>query len=258
VKIKFISTVDSALIYILTHLLNTLYTHIMSSRLNNQRRPKRAGGRKSKVALSRYTAYERSSLTFLDPHRYMTFKYYASFTFTVTLGTAVQQTMNLNSLFDPDRTGVGHQPYGYDQMAALYNRYRVLRTKFKITFGTGVGSANVLVLPLNGLLPTAITTQATYDTAAENPRSRVSIQGGQGAPSITFHGNIALNNLNGCTMLEYKADDRFEAQIGASPTEVMVLNIAVLNLTVATLTVPADVTLSFYTDLHDPISLGGS
>ena len=29
---------------------------------------------------------------------------------------------NLNSIFDPNRTGFGHQPYGHDQLAGLYNR----------------------------------------------------------------------------------------------------------------------------------------
>ena len=31
----------------------------------------------------------------------------------------------LNSLFDPDFTGTGHQPQGYDNMALQYNRYIV-------------------------------------------------------------------------------------------------------------------------------------
>lgn len=37
-----------------------------------------------------------------------------------------------NSLFDPDYTGVGHQPYGFDQWATLFNHYVVLGSK--ITF----------------------------------------------------------------------------------------------------------------------------
>ena len=36
-----------------------------------------------------------------------------------------KQYMRMNSLFDPDQTGTGHQPYYFDQFAALYNRYTV-------------------------------------------------------------------------------------------------------------------------------------
>ncbi len=43
-----------------------------------------------------------------------------------TDGTASQtHTFRGNSLFDPDRTGTGNQPYGFDQWAAFYGKYRV-------------------------------------------------------------------------------------------------------------------------------------
>lgn len=37
-----------------------------------------------------------------------------------------------NSLYDPDYTSVGGQPYMYDQLAAIYNRYRVYSMSFKL------------------------------------------------------------------------------------------------------------------------------
>ena len=40
----------------------------------------------------------------------------------------------LNSLFDPDFTGTGHQPQGYDNMALQYNRYIVYGVSIKIEF----------------------------------------------------------------------------------------------------------------------------
>jgi len=38
----------------------------------------------------------------------------------------------LNCAFDPDLTGVGHQPMGFDQMSALWKSYRVTRVDFKV------------------------------------------------------------------------------------------------------------------------------
>lgn len=35
------------------------------------------------------------------------------------------QVFSLNSVFDPDTTGVGHQPRGFDQWSAVYGSYRV-------------------------------------------------------------------------------------------------------------------------------------
>jgi len=37
----------------------------------------------------------------------------------------VNNSFNANSLYDPDQTGTGHQPNGYDTLSALYSRYLV-------------------------------------------------------------------------------------------------------------------------------------
>ena len=39
-----------------------------------------------------------------------------------------------NSIFDPNYTGVGHQPMGHDEWSQSYNHYAVLGSKIKVTF----------------------------------------------------------------------------------------------------------------------------
>lgn len=56
---------------------------------------------------------------------------------TKTLGAstgAVHHAFQINNIFDPDATGVGHQPAFYDKWSALYSMYRVLGCKWTITF----------------------------------------------------------------------------------------------------------------------------
>lgn len=43
-------------------------------------------------------------------------------------------TYSANGLFDPNITGVGHQPMGYDQLTSMYNRYIVMGGKIEIDF----------------------------------------------------------------------------------------------------------------------------
>ena len=43
-----------------------------------------------------------------------------------------------NSLFDPNLTGVGHQPRGFDELAAIYDHYCVIGSKIKVTFESDV------------------------------------------------------------------------------------------------------------------------
>lgn len=52
------------------------------------------------------------------------------------------QTWCLNALYDPDTTGTGHQPMGFDQLAALYGRYLVTGAKITTTFESRSVNAN--------------------------------------------------------------------------------------------------------------------
>ena len=38
-----------------------------------------------------------------------------------------------NSLYDPDLSGVGHQPMGFDEMSARYLHYQVLGSRIKVS-----------------------------------------------------------------------------------------------------------------------------
>lgn len=59
----------------------------------------------------------------------MTYYHSAGLTSQLALtGQGSSYVFKLNSLHDPDATGVGHQPYGRDQWAAFYNKYYVYKT----------------------------------------------------------------------------------------------------------------------------------
>jgi len=54
--------------------------------------------------------------------------------------------MNLNGLYDPNFTGVGHQPYGFDQLTPFYNNYLVRAFKVTLIANTIGGTAEVAVV----------------------------------------------------------------------------------------------------------------
>lgn len=52
----------------------------------------------------------------------------------VQIGGRTVQQFRINSIYDPDYSGVGTQPLGRDLLAGMYNYYRVLQTDFKCEF----------------------------------------------------------------------------------------------------------------------------
>lgn len=60
-------------------------------------------------------------------------KYVETFTLTAT-GVPSSYVFRANSMFDPNLTGVGHQPMYFDQYAALYNHYTVIGSKITFQF----------------------------------------------------------------------------------------------------------------------------
>jgi len=135
-------------------------------------------------------------------------------------------TFRLNSTFDPDLTGTGHQPLGRDQFAGvLYNRYRVHSVKVTCDFSAYL-SADVPILAYlyfsNGYNLSTIT------DAIEQPYVVRKFAGNAsyGFP-FQLQQAVKLWDLWGKTRDEYLADDTTGALFGANPSEVMTCDIGV-------------------------------
>jgi hypothetical protein len=56
-----------------------------------------------------------------------------------TSGNAVTYFYSANGMFDPNITGTGHQPIGFDQMMLMYEQCTVVRSSLQATFNIGAG-----------------------------------------------------------------------------------------------------------------------
>lgn len=154
------------------------------------------------------------------PQRYFTQMKYCE---TYAPGNANGQSpwrLNLNSIFDPNRTGVGHQPYGHDTFATLYNRYRVMSCSYVVS----VYSSNGATLQFVALPANEEFTAAGISEYRENPRCKFLVQT-PGAALKVLKGTVNLPSLVGRSKAQYMADDRYQAQFGSSPSELAILNL---------------------------------
>lgn len=164
----------------------------------------------------------------------------------VTTAAGLYQ-FNLNSVYDPNRSGVGHQPYAYDTFTTLYNRYRVIATGYRIQ---GVTSYNgtpyqVAVQPANEVLsPTSV------NEMKENPRSKY-ITVSPGAGATILKGKVYIPSLVGRNKQQYMSDDRYQALTTADPNELAVLNIKTSSMADVDLSAQLNVLLEYTVEFFD-------
>lgn len=165
----------------------------------------------------------------------------------VATGTDGLYTFNLNSVFDPNRTGIGHQPYGHDTFQTLYNRYRVISCGWRIQclIPSSGSAVNVGCMPANEVL-----LFTTVSEMRENPRSKYITQA-PGASAMTLHGKSYLPSLVGRTKSQYMADDRYQAQVGSNPSELAILNIITTGNTDTPIQATIQVTLEYTVEWFD-------
>lgn len=63
------------------------------------------------------------------------------------LGTPAVWVASMNSAYDPAYTGTGHQPFGFDQWTALYEKYKVVGAKLTVVFsntGATIPTSNTM------------------------------------------------------------------------------------------------------------------
>lgn len=138
-----------------------------------------------------------------------------------------QQLYSLNSVYDPDISGSGTQPVGFDQWSAFYNRYRVDKVQVEVDFAnlSTISATDVLVLANND--NASIATQAAFQAATCAPFANdklLNITGsGQDACRIVRTYDIA--KVLGVDKTRHRGNPDYSAVISANPTESCYLHI---------------------------------
>ena len=141
---------------------------------------------------------------------------------TVSVNSALLPTGNTqiacNSIFDPDLTNIGHQPYGHDTYSGIYNQYTVLKSFIKITPCQLANNSQLYGMGIED----GVTTTPTFDTWAEKPTYKAIAQSrdsmfGQKPITMTWDRNKRFPHNDTYRDLS--------AAFGANPAEIEVFNI---------------------------------
>lgn len=131
-------------------------------------------------------------------------------------GQAYNYQFRLNSIFDPDLTGTGHQPLGHDEFAMLYNRYRVYGVSYTITLSNQEAKHVEICIAHR---PNTNTT-TYFDTIRESTSTKHRItlgEEGSGQANRSVRGYAGVAATRGVSRREVQTDDNYQAAFGQNP-----------------------------------------
>lgn len=124
------------------------------------------------------------------------------------------QVMRANSVFDPDQSGIGHQPRGFDQMTSLYDHYRVLKSTITVWGCQRQATQPTMI----SVAPTQSSTQVGPGLA-EYPgaKSMMLSEGGSGPSVRSLSSTVNIAKFDGDPGA--KVDDNLAAAVGTNPVD---------------------------------------
>lgn len=136
-------------------------------------------------------------------------------------GTADSYVFSANGVYDPNISGIGHQPIGFDQIMNFYDHFVVLGSKITITYLNGA-SANTIVCGIT-----------LSDNSVEIPNASQLIENGRckwtllSAASTTYAGagqgpkrlTMSCNPAKYLGRTKPLSDSQLKGSISANPAE---------------------------------------
>lgn len=183
---------------------------------------------------------------FIAPRLITRLKYTEVVTMTTAATSYTDYLFRLNSVYDPNKTATGHQPYGFDQLSSLYARYRVFKCRWMIQTPPTSDATHIAVCPVNGAH-----TFTTLSEIAEVPHSFTKSVS-TASNTLYIKGKCYLPRLGGDKRSEYRNDDRFQSQVADNPAEVMDLHLFQYVPGASPVTCRFVIQLMYYVEFFDP------
>lgn len=197
---------------------NTAISHLFSKAASKMakrsRSGKRKGNKKDKIcSVVPYLVGKNCGF----PDRYITKLRYTSFVLkTSTTGTISKQAYRANSVYDPDLTGAGAQPLYFDQLAAVYDQYTVIKSKIRVQFMNTTANLPILC-GINGDDDGTAGTNVETLTQSNNSTSR--LLGTQTGGNNFAYMSQRFNCKRNLGINAFNASGDATAAINGNPTE---------------------------------------
>lgn len=163
----------------------------------------------------------------------------------------------MNSIYDCDLTGTGHQPYGRDQYSQFYNKYRVISSKITVKARQLPSATQPVVV--GAFLDKDLTLPLALDTKIEQTKGRstsvLNCNTNAKAYTSNYYNSKKWFPPNGLEYIDQSC------LFSTNPTTGAVCEVWVQSMdgaTAVTTSTQCIVTIDYWVELSDPIQFGGS
>lgn len=146
-------------------------------------------------------------------------RYCDTYQIASTSGSTAKQVLILNSTFDPDSTGTGHQPLYRDVYASIYDQYAVISARVKVTFLSNASTSSMLV---GCTLEDDTTSSSTVNVLCEQATAQHHMlpNNAGSLSSHTFIYNWSCKKMLG---IDPFVSQTYKTAVGSNPTETSAL-----------------------------------
>jgi len=234
--------------------------------MRRSRAPSATGGRRATAVTTKKARFAASRIPraiptrvnmgnqFLPKQTRATLTYVEIVPMTVTAGAFTTYQFSCNGMYDPNISGTGHQPHGFDQMMVLYDHYTVLNSTFKLDLATPY-QANPMPAMVVWIDDDTTVGAATLFSAAERPTAKWQmISPGTDKPPAMYLKWNAKDTFAGDAL----SDKTLSGDANTNPAEQSYYSIGVADTALTTQVYYLGVTIKYDVVFDELASLGNS
>lgn len=216
------------------------------------------GRSRPKRTIRRKTGLRNLSLSVFPIVKYAKHRYAEQTQLFINNSFSDQLKFSLNGMYDPNISGTGHQPYLFDQMNALYNKYTVLGCKIKVYLRSG-STSNSYAMNVFGEMSQLTSIQYPNSLGWEKPRIKVATFNSSSTnvyvpqKVMTFYWS-AKKEFRAKDRTELISNEAYEGSSSANPNTqaFLYLTYQAQQIQQTTAKLACDVVIDYIVAWHDP------